>query len=217
MGNSRTHLCAGSPLRGLVDSVNSLSPYDSTMIPKTLPRATLAEIEKVIRANKSQIRDDDSVILVTIRGYYLRSMGDPTRNDRNLYDDAAFIVSPTHFSSWNFNVDPSVHRAGVASLIEGVHRYKPGLHGVSFKRSGYPYPAFIPAAPGKRVPVRRDGQKGIQTGVALNIHKGSRTTTSSLGCLTVPPNQWDGFFHALTDQLKRHNQKDFPVILKTNS
>lgn len=183
------------------------------MLPPLPPQATLDQVRQWIEQHQSQLRADDHVIVLAKRGYYARTMGPTPLNDRGIYDDACFIVSPTHFSSWNFNVDPSVHRDGVASLVAGVHRYKRGLHGVSFRRPGYPIPAFIPAAAGKRVPVTRDGQQGQTTGVALNIHPGGRTTTSSLGCLTVPPPRWAAYYAALDGQLTQHRRQTFPVIL----
>lgn len=177
-----------------------------SMLPPSRPKASRTEIEKAIK--KAKITD--SVVLVGDRGYYERTMGDPTKNDRKIYDDALFIVSPEAFVSFNANVDPSVYRRGVAVLEPGVWRYKPGSHGISFNRPGYPYPAFVQAA---EVTVRRDGV-GLDTGwFGINIHKGSNTTTSSLGCQTVPPAQWDLFRDLLNRELKANKQKTFPYLL----
>lgn len=177
------------------------------MIPASTPKMALSEVAALIEREGVK----DKVVLVGIRGYYLNTMGKPGVNDRGLYDDALFVVSPTHFSAWNGNTDPSVQRRGIASLVPGVHRYKKGNHGIS--RPGGGYPAFRPATRGEELPVNRDGIIDPKPGVAINIHRGGRTTTSSEGCQTVPPGQWDAFYAALSGELKRHGQTSFPYVL----
>ena len=155
-----------------------------------------------------------ALYLLGVPGYYWRTMGSPTANDRGIYDDAIFIVSPTIFASFNANTDPSVHRKAIATLLPGVHLYRPGNHGIS--RSGGGYPAFRPATKGEALPVRRDGETAIPSarpGIAINIHKGGRTTTSSEGCQTIPPDQWPHFHATLTAELKRHGLRSFHYIL----
>lgn len=149
----------------------------------------------------------EQVIVVGIRGYYYKNSAD---NKRGIYDDAMFIVGPGHFSSYNANVDPSVFRPGIATLRPGVYSYRPGLHGISRKN---PYPAFRPATKGEELPVFRDGDPKPRPGVAINIHRGGRNTTSSEGCQTITPDQWDAFHATLTDQLKRNQQKVFDYHL----
>jgi lysozyme len=155
-----------------------------------------------------------ALYLVGVPGYYWESMGNPTANDRGIYDDAIFIISPTLFASFNANTDPSAFRKAIATLLPGVHPYRPGNHGIS--RPGGGYPAFRPATPGESLPVRRDGETTIPStrpGIAINIHRGSRTSTSSEGCQTIPPGQWPHFHATLTGELKRHALKSFPYIL----
>jgi lysozyme len=179
--------------------------------PPSRPRLTDTEARAILAANG--VHASKEVAVLAKRGYYLDTMGKKGENDRGIYDDAIAIVGPEVFAAFNGNTDPSVFRKNIATLIPGVHEYKPGLHGVSFNKPGYPYPAFIPATPGKRVPVRRDGQAGASVGVAINIHRGSRTTTSSLGCQTIPPDQWDLFRDLLNGQLRRMGQKTFRYVL----
>ena len=104
-------------------------------------------------------------------------------------------------------------RPGIASLVPGVHRYRPGNHGIS--RPGGGYPAFRPATKNEELPVTRDNDPTPRPGVAINIHRGSNSTTSSEGCQTIPPAQWDAFYAALRGELKRHGKKDFPYLLLT--
>lgn len=91
--------------------------------------------------------------------------------------------------------------------------YKPGKHGIN-RPSGHM--AFRQAS---SVIVVRDG--GIGNGKALgdgrftdegrnkfwtNLHKGGTNTTSSAGCLTIPPKQWTSF-HELTLYMMRRYQQ----------
>lgn len=185
-----------------------------SIIPISTPKLALKEVEAIInKAKKSgnkNIYPDDVVFVVAIRGYRKKSMGDPTKNDRGIYDDAIFIVSPSHFSSWNANVDPGAFRKGIANLKEGIWRYRPGPHGITFNRPGYPYPAFVQAAP---VTVVRDCV-GDDTGwFGINIHRGSNNSVSSLGCQTLPPKIWDSLESQINFQLKTQKQKSFAYIL----
>jgi lysozyme len=151
----------------------------------------------------------DSVALVGIRGYYLNSMGEKGKNDRGIYDDAIFLVSPTAYVTFNANTDPSVHRKGIASLKPGVHMYRKGRHGIS-KGSGYP--ALRPATKNEALSVWRDDE-GISLGYHINIHRGGNSTTSSLGCQTIPPSQWNSFISLVYDQMDRFSQKTIPYLL----
>lgn len=178
-----------------------------SLLPPSTPKATLDRVTKAIKKAKL----DAAVVLVGVRGYYRDTMGDVGKNDRGLYDDAFFIVSPTHFSAWNGNTDPSAFRPGIASLVPGVHLYRKGNHGIT--RPGGGYPAFRPATPDEQLPVTRDGVVNPRPGIAINIHRGGRNGTSSEGCQTVPPAQWDAFYAALSGEMKRHNVKVFPYLL----
>ena len=149
------------------------------------------------------------VAILGLRGFYLDSMGAPGRNDRGIYDDAIFVVSEHAFASFNANTDPSVSRKGVAVLKPGRWDYKVGTHGLSKPKSSR-YTALVQAA---KVTVVRD-QTGDDTGwFGINIHKGGRTTTSSLGCQTIYPDQWPAFIELVRSELRRAEQKVVPYLL----
>lgn len=176
------------------------------MLPKNKPRISADAVEKIVRKHGVT----DPVVLVGIRGYYLNSMGKPGVNDRGIYDDCIAVLSPTAYATFNANTDPSVFSPGIASLLPGVHRYRKGRHGIS---RGAGYPALRPATKGEALPVTRDGRPGTTTGIALNIHSGSRTSTSSRGCQTIHPSQWLAFQTLVYAEMSRHQQSTVPYVL----
>lgn len=178
------------------------------IVPTSVPQIKLPELLKRV----GKLRPDGfPVFLVGVRGYYLDTMGAPGKNDRGIYDDAIVLVSPSAYMTVNANCDPSVFRPGIASLVPGLHWYKKGYHGISHPGGGYP--AFRPASSDESVPVTRDGQPGVSKGIAINIHRGSLKSTSSLGCQTVYPPQWAAFQSTVYAELDRNAQKRLPYIL----
>ena len=196
------------------------------------PRPQIPRAKLVALAKKHFPGVLPAVFVVGSPGYFMRSMGNPAKNDRGIYDDAFMIVSPTVYATFNGNTDPAVHRAGVAALVAPqVIWYRPGYHGYG-KASGHP--AFRQDSP---VVVTRDGivrsvgfrhtTYGISLGDGkwtdegwgdgerfwTNNHRGGRNATNSLGCLTVPPDQWDAYYALIMSELKRHKQDRFPMIL----
>lgn len=84
-----------------------------SIIPKSKPQAKAQEITKRI---PKDIAEKYAVVLVGVRGYYLDSMGTVGKNDRGIYDDAIFLVTPDTFASFNANTDPSAFKTGVSVL-----------------------------------------------------------------------------------------------------
>ena len=147
--------------------------------------------------------------LLGVRGYFRDSMGVVGKNDRGIYDDALFVVTPATFESYNANTDPSVTRRNVAVLKAGLWWYKRGIHGLS-KPVSQQYMALVQAA---EVTVVRDGV-GDDTGwFGINIHRGSYQSTSSLGCQTIHPDQWEKFYALVTAELRRLGQTTIPYLL----
>jgi hypothetical protein len=134
--------------------------------------------------------------IVGMRGYFKDEMGRKGVNDRGIYDDAIFIIEPNLMYSFNANTDPSRHGMnnkigkGLASLKAGTYEYKVGIHGVSKEKSKQ-YEALVQE---EKVTVQRDVTNTEHTGFfGINIHKGGFNTTSSEGCQTIHPSQWDEF------------------------
>lgn len=161
-----------------------------SIVPKSRPQI---KRDRAIRILEENGVDTSKPALLAMRGYYRDSMGKPGVNDRGLYDDAIIIVAPDEYRTFNANTDPSVKfRQGVAMLRVGVYPFRLGYH-----KAGRPggHPALRPATHGEELPVDRDGIKNPRPGVAINIHRGGRTTTSSEGCQTIHPDQWDEFYN----------------------
>ncbi len=176
------------------------------IVPPTAPQWPRERVEAIRTANAVTA----PVYLVGVRGYYRDSMGKRGANDRGIYDDALFLVSPHAFASFNANTDPSVDRLGVASLCEGVYAYKRGMHGLN-RPSAKRYPALVQAS---SVTVRRDGASAPVVGwFGINIHRGSVNSTSSLGCQTIFPGQWDAFMALVTSEMRRASVQTLPYIL----
>jgi lysozyme len=178
--------------------------------PASRPQQSEAVTRKVLKAKGVT----KQVAILGVRGYYEDSMGKPAQNDRGQYDDAIFVVGPggVHVA-FNGNTDPSVFRKGIATLKPGIHPYKRGNHGIS--RPGGGYPALRPATPGEKLPVTRDGQPGEHFGIAINIHRGSKTSTSSEGCQTIHPDQYTEFITLVTNLLTGYGQTTVPYCLVT--
>lgn len=178
--------------------MSRLLPPNRPMQPRALTAAVLAEAGV-----------HHAVALLAKRAYFLDTMGQPGVNDRGIYDDAIILLGPNVYATFNANTDPSIFRPGIASLEPGLYSYKVGVHGLS-KPASQRYTALVQAGP---VTVRRDSQ-GLDTGMfGINIHRGSYSGTSSLGCQTIFPDQWPGFIALVQEQLKRAGQKTIPYLL----
>lgn len=169
-------------------------------------KSRILQITRTMWNSKKSGEALPSMFVCGIRGFF-----NTDKNKRNVYDDAICVISTDNvFAVYKANVDPSGFTKGVASLLPGVHVYKPGLHGI---KKGNPYPAFIPATAGKIVPVTREGSQIVTTGSALNIHRGGNSTTSSLGCQTIQPSQWDQFYSLVRSQMAKVGFTEFYYIL----
>lgn len=185
-----------------------------SLIPRSKPKLTKGEVEKILEFKKVN-RDRTPVCVVAVRGYYLNTMGAAGKNDRGIYDDAAFICSPNLFASVNWNTDPTTYRKGhgTKDSTKGMATLKPGVWLYQIGRHKLVYPACVQA---QAVTVVRDGTPDYEdTGwFGINHHPGGKGT-SSLGCQTAPPEQWPSYIKPLVAQLNEYKQKVFPYVLIT--
>ncbi|MCZ4088891.1 lysozyme [Sinorhizobium psoraleae] len=188
----------------------------SQLLPLNRPKQSAAITQSVLQKFQDLIPEDgrdDVVAIVAVRGYYLNTMGKESANDRGVYDDAIFVVEPNGVHNFNGNTDPSRFGRGIARLKpRQAIRYRPGPHG--FSRKNGPYPAFRQDSD---CTVIRD-ETGEDTDSPtsrfwINLHRGGVTSTSSLGCQTVPPHQWNEFKTLVDGLLKKHGQATFYYLL----
>lgn len=170
------------------------------------PKLTREELLEMIKEDYP-IHDIADVVFVGIRGYYKKSLGNPSANDRKIYDDAIFILTKDEIFAYNANVDPGAFKKGIASLIPGVYpAYKFDLHKGK-------YLAICQRA--AKVTVNRD-DIGYDTGMfGINIHKGGINQVSSLGCQTIVPSQWDSFIVEAQTQCRKYFGTKFKALTYT--
>lgn len=174
------------------------------IVPNSRPRLTTQELKAYLKKLKINI-DDFPLLIVGIRGYYLNTMGATGKNDRGIYDDAIYVVTQNTSTSFNGNTDPSTYKKGSGKGSgKGMAKLKTGLwRAHKFGKHKDKYEALIQT--GGEVTVIRDGNPDYEdTGsFGINIHKGGPLSTSSLGCQTIHPNQWDAFYALVSSEAKR--------------
>lgn len=195
--------------------------------PKSKPNYKKSSILSLLKEHGIE----DQVALVGVRSYYRNTMGKPAKNDRGIYDDAIFLVSPTAFLGCNANTDPSIYRKGhgpgsakgVAMLKEGIWRFTTGYHRGQYRalrQSGFftlyrDADESVPESKVKYYDTVRVYEDTTDSS-GINIHKGGFSTTSSLGCQTIHPDQWEEFIALVYNHLKLYKQKSIPYLLIEN-
>jgi lysozyme len=177
--------------------------------PPKRPGLAPSDVRKILKAFDIEVDNDSHhVAVLGIRGYYQDSMGVAGKNDRGLYDDAAYICSDARCHPFNFNTDPSAWRTGIATLkANAVYEFIPGKHKIS---SPTGYAAFRQSG---AFTVPRDGTGDDRGYFGINLHRGGEEGTSSLGCQTVPPRQWREFRDLLFTLLETNERE---VLSKPN-
>lgn len=176
-----------------------------SLIPKTRPQAGRSDVLKYL-ADAGYDLGTWPVVIVGVRGYYKRTMGKPFENDRNLYDDAMFIVTADRLAAFNCNVDPSRYRKGIASLKAGIYNVVKWRHKGKYAALQITNDA-----------VTRDGQSGVDHGRhGINFHYGGDNDTWSEGCQTFPQSQYWQFQGLIYELMDTHRLKSVPYILVEN-
>lgn len=177
-----------------------------TKIPGSKPRLSAEDLAARVAPFRIN-RRTYPMIVVGVRGYYKKSMGAPEVNDRGIYDDAIFIDTPSATIAFNGNTDPATYRKGAGrGAGKGMARLKAGCWYVHrFDLHSGKYLALCQRE--GPVTVIRDGSPEYEdTGMfGINIHKGGLNSTSSIGCQTLHPTQWEAFITASQDQAKRYH------------
>ncbi len=185
-------------------------------VPKGKPNLSRYAAEKIL-THYNVDRSKHLVCVVGVRGYYLNMIGAEGKNDRGVYDDAMFLITPTKFMSVNANVDPSSYRKGygigdakgIANLVAGAYYawkldYHKGQYLALCQRLG-------------EMTVLRDGTPPyLQTSrwLGINNHKGGISTTASLGCQTVYPPQWKDYIELAESELKScYGSKEYNKVV----
>ena len=191
---------------------------------RRVPQLPESDVRAILAANSIQNSPyDGRTCVVAVRGYYLDSIGVKGGNDRRVWDDAMFMVSPRGVLSFQANTDPNGYRKGhgtgnskgMAMLKTGVHLFGTGLHKgrVAFRQC-------------EPFTVIRDGDPPYEDcgWHAIDLHSGGVNSTSSLGCQTVPADTWEVFrklLYGLLDEFKNpflkndrgEKVRSFPYIL----
>lgn len=198
-----------------------------------LPKASRALVDRLalpVWQEENPGKPLPQVYFVMVRGYRKTSMGDSTRNDVGIFDDAAFLCTPTLFLAENSNTDPSKigWNPGVGKpygMLKSNHvwHFYPGPHRgrrPAFRQADDANVAKSFGIPheGKFLVTRMWGwndprnydEWGYQQ---VDIHPASVSSTSSWLCLTLPYDRSDAFLQNATNELKRYGQKTIPVIL----
>lgn len=174
-----------------------------SFLPKERPKIDIGALYRI--AQQENVNLENQVCLIGVRGFYNKG-----QNQRAIYDDAIFILSPRGEVGFNANTDPGAFKEKIANLKVGTWLYKLGIHGYS-KPEKDRYEALVQAA---NVTVIRD-KRGEDTGkFGINIHRGGWNKVSSLGCQTIYPKQWDEFIKTVKQELRFHKQETLKYILR---
>jgi lysozyme len=164
-----------------------------SILPQEKPKLTRDALHKLLAPLKID-RIKYPIVTVGIRGYY-KNMGVAGVNDLQMYDDALFLDLPDATYNYNGNVDPGYVKFGAGKGDgKGMAHLKAGLYFAhQFGMHKGQYEAIIQT--GGEVTVTRDGHPNYDDKgyFGINQHKGGYTKTSSEGCQTWHPDQWQDF------------------------
>lgn len=197
--------------------MSSILPPNKPALPADKVRAALAHALRTLpgadKINLDLLQRSCPVMVLANRAYFLDSMGAPGKNDWNQYDDGAWLVTPDKVIPFNWNCDPAAKGWNAslgkpfANLMPGVWPFVKGLHKGQYKAWRQPYDEqaktlqldhyFTDERGVGHFKVMRyenvNARGYVDDGYhAINGHRGGINGTSSWGCQTVPPEQYDG-------------------------
>jgi lysozyme len=188
--------------------------------PPSKPKATIEAVTAEALRAWRRVHESEplpDLFVLGCRSYYRDSMGKPGQNDLSQYDDSFFIVSPPldAMTSWNGNTDPSRYgwNAGAGKYMA---RLKPGVWKMITRMHRGKYQAYGQGENPVTVErIKSDGSIAeTETGrFGIDLHLGGNNGTSSEGCQTVPPEQWEAFRKTLNSALHLHHASFFHYIL----
>lgn len=173
------------------------------ILPPSRPKRDDAVLDRILDRYEIN-RNHTSIIL--IRGYYLDSMGKPGIDDVNIYDDAAFLITPDARESFNANTEPSFPLKGYATLKLGMYTFYPSFHHVADPKKRYK--ALRPYPEGVVLQCTRNGQPS--TCGNTNLHMGGANPGSfdvvwSQGCITIPKTQYPDWLERTWPAIEKYN------------
>lgn len=190
-------------------------------------RPDLTRAEALVYIAQFGNGEPESAVLVALRGFVGSKARTRRPNQFGIYDDVVALVTPTGCETFTANTDPSRSEPGVAELCPGRWLYRIGKHGGASGKSK-PYTALVQAAevdvfrpdgvPGPAAPPIGERGKSIGDGVwrgmlQINIHRGGKASTNSLGCQTIYPSQWSAFMKRVQLEMGRFRQAVIPYYL----
>lgn len=184
--------------------------------------------ETVVRGILDAAGVPEQARIMAVRGYRRDTMGVPGVNDVGIYDDAMFLCAPGVFAAVNANTDPS--RLGwnpgvgkpYAMLLPGLWYFRRGPHkgqrpalrqctDEEAAENGIPNDGEFRVM---RCWGADDPRNYIEEGYfAINVHRGGETSTSSWGCQTIPPDDFDEFMLKIWETSLKAGQQRIPYLL----
>lgn len=184
-------------------------------IPNSRPRMISSEARRIIEHFGVDLNKYPCVN-IAIPGYYLDSLGEKGKNDIGIYDDSISFYTQNVYASFNANTDPSRIKPNVATVktdsayychIIGIHGGKTSQYPAICQREG---PITVFRSGTENVAAGTKDKRGECLGngywvgyFGINIHKGGYNTTSSEGCQTIYPTQWDSYFELAKSEMIR--------------
>lgn len=202
-----------------------------SLLPSSRPKAPEALVRSILQSSHGIPTGDEPVAILAVRGYYRDTMGKPGVNDVGSFDDAMFLVGPGIFKAVNANTDPSKlgWNPGVgkpfAMLVPGLWYFRRGPHKGSVpalrqctdeeaKDLGIPNDGEFKVWRADSALDVINGTARVDEGYhAINVHRGGQATTSSWGCQTIPPAQYEDFMLSVWEASKKANQRRIPYLL----